>query len=110
MDKLLYFWDKGKKVKHGKNFHNKRKHVSTFFLSVDGMLGTVALAVIADLSRPIVKKLEEPLSQVSGWVNCWITIAVARSYSHMIRVSLISSYLWYREPEWDPGLVLRLAQ
>ena len=32
----------------------------------------------------MVKKLEEPLSQVRGWVNGRIAIAIARSYSRMI--------------------------
>ena len=40
---LLGRWERIKKDKHGKHCHDQRKHFSTFFLSVDGMLGREAL-------------------------------------------------------------------
>ena len=39
MSALLDWWDKIKKDKHGKHFHDQQKHFSLFVLFVNGMLG-----------------------------------------------------------------------
>ena len=67
--------------------------ISPFVLSVDVMLGREALVVITQFSQVMEKKREEPLSQVQGWVKGRIIIAVARSYSQMIRGAWILSPL-----------------
>ena len=82
---LLDWWKKTKKDKNGKHFHEQRKHFSPFVLSVNGMLGREALVVLADLSRIMAAKIDEPILHVQGWINGHITNAVARSYSCMIR-------------------------
>ena len=110
MDKLLDHWEGEKKDKHGNHCHKQQKHFSPFVLSVDGMLGKEALIVLTNLIRLMAKKLEEPLSHVCGWVNGRIIIAVARSYSRMIRGDRLPSPLWDQEPDWDPGSGLGLAQ
>ena len=51
MDKFLACWEKQTEDKHGKNFHEKRKHFSLFVLSVDGMLGKEDLAVLVNFSQ-----------------------------------------------------------
>ena len=51
MDKFLSRWEKQTDNKHGKNFHEKRKHFSLFVLSVDGMLGKEDLAVLVNFSQ-----------------------------------------------------------
>ena len=83
---------------------------SLFVLSVDGMLGREALVVIYPLSRVMAEKREEHLSQVRGWVNGKITIAVTRSYSQVIRGAWLPSPLWEWEPGWYPESVFRLAR
>ena len=58
------------------------------------MLGREALVVISQLGRVMAEKREEePLSQVRGWVNGRIAIAVSRSYSRMIRGARLPSPL-----------------
>ena len=54
-------------------------------------------------------KMEEPLSQLREWVNGRTEIAVARSYSHMIRGARLPSPLQEQELVWDPELGIRLA-
>ena len=90
MGTLMAQWKKEKKDKHGKHCNERRKKVSPFFLSVDGMLGKEALVVLANLSRLVAAKMEEPISHVHGWVIGRIAIAVARSYSLMIRGAHLS--------------------
>ena len=68
-----------------------------FSLSVDDMLRNEALVVLKNLSRLMATKLEELLSHIRGWVNSWISIAVARSYSRTIQGAFPLSPLQYRE-------------
>ena len=79
METLLYRWDKIKKDEHGKHFQDKRKHVSPFVISVDGMIGRKALVVLANLSRLMTVKMDEPISHVKVCINSLISIAVPRS-------------------------------
>ena len=101
MAAILSRWETIKKDKHGNHCHEQRKHFSLFLLLVDGMLGREALFILSQLSRVMVDKREEPLSLVRGWVNVRIAIAVARSYSRMIRGARLPSPLREREPDWD---------
>ena len=39
MDKILDFWEKEKKDKHSKKYHDHQKLFSMFVFSVDGILG-----------------------------------------------------------------------
>ena len=43
-------------------------------------------------------KMDEPISHVQGWLNCWIAIAIARSYSRMICRARLYSPLKDTEP------------
>ena len=101
-------WEKIKKDKHSKHYHDQRKHFSPFVLSVDGMLGREALVVHSQLIRAMSEKREEPLLQVRGWVNGRITITVAMSYSRMIRKACLPSPLQEQDLDWNPesGIVL----
>ena len=63
---LLSRWEKIKKDKHGKQFHDQQKHFSPFFLSWDEMIGREDLVVLSKLSRVMAEKREEPLLQVQG--------------------------------------------
>ena len=76
--------------------------IQPFVLSVDRMLGREALVILSKLSRLMAVKRAKPLSQLWGWVNVRIAIAVVRSYSRMIRGARLPSPLWEREPYWDP--------
>ena len=54
------------------------------------------------------EKLKEPLLQVWGWVNGQIAIAIANSYSQMIRGAQLPYPLQEQDPGWDlePGIKL----
>ena len=56
-----------------------------FVLSVDGLLGKEAHIVLANLSQLMAEKMEEPILHMCSWFNGLIVIAVAQSYSLMIR-------------------------
>ena len=96
--------------KHGKHCHEQRKCFLPFVLYVDGMLGREALVVLANFSRLVAEKIDEPISHVQGWINGRITIAFARSYSQIIHRDRLPSPLQDWDPEWYPASGLRLAQ
>ena len=54
-------------------------------------------------------KRAKPLSQVWGWINGQIAIAVARSYLQRIKGNQIPSPLWERDQDWDQELGIGLA-
>ena len=78
MEEVLDRWEIIINDSHGKHCHDQRKKLSSFFLSVDGMLRREARVVIENLSRVMAAKMDEPILQVRGQINVWIAIAVAR--------------------------------
>ena len=68
-----------------------------------------AQVVLKKLRQTVAKKRDETILHVRGRINGQIEIAVARSYSHMIRGSLIPNPLRDRETYWDPESAIRLA-
>ena len=63
------------------------------------MMGKEAQVVIATLSQFMAAKIDEPILHIKGWVNGWILIAVARSFSRLLRISQVLSPLRIREPD-----------
>ena len=106
---LLAWWDKIKKDNHINHYHEKRKHVSPFIISVGGMLGREALVVLTNLIQLVTEKMYDPILNVRGWINRRIPIAVTRSYSRMIRISWLSSPLRDRYTDWGLESGLGLA-
>ena len=74
------------------------------------MLGNEALVILANLIQLMAAKMEEPINYWRVWVNGRISIAVVILYSRMIRGDRLPSPLRYRDPDWESGLGLGLAQ
>ena len=98
------------KEKHGQAYYDQRRYFSLFVLSVDGMMGKEALVLLTNLSQIMAAKMDEPISHITGWVNGWIAIVVARSYYRVLRRALSPSPLRTWEPEWASGSGLRFSQ
>ena len=62
MAALLSCWETIKKDNHGKHWHDQRKQISTFVLSVEWILGRESLALLLQLSQVMSAKMDEPLS------------------------------------------------
>ena len=92
---------KGGKVQQ--EFPRVTEIFSPFVLYVDGILGNEALVVLANLSRIMASKIEEPILHVHGWANGRIGIVVVRSYSFMICRARPESPLRDRVPIQELG-------
>lgn len=68
------------------------------------------MVALANLSQLMAERMKEPISHVRGWVNGRIEIAIARSYSHMIYGSSLSSTLGDKEPDRESVLGMLLSQ
>ena len=64
--------------KHIKHLHDQWKNISLFVLSVYGILGKEDLIIIANLSRLVAVKMEEPIFHICVLVNGRIKISFAR--------------------------------
>ena len=81
MAELLAWWDKKNKDKNGKHCHDQWTYFPPFILSDNGMLQRKALVILANLTRLMAEKMEEPILHVRVWVNGQTAITVARLYS-----------------------------
>ena len=106
---LLSRSEKMNKDKHVKHCHSQRKHFYPFVISVRGVIGREALVVLAKLSQLMAVKMDTRIFHVKGWINGWITIIVARSYSQIICRDQHPSPLCDRELYWYPESGLWLA-
>ena len=90
-----------------KFIEKEKKYLSD--IGVKCMLKLLLTVVLSQLSRVMAEKMEESLSQIRRWVNGRITIAVARSYSQMIRRTRLPSHLRQRKQGLDTESGIRLA-
>ena len=74
------------------------------------MLGNKALVVLKHLSRIMAAKMEETVSNLHGWINGRILIAVTILYSCMIWGAHLPSPLRDRYLDWGSSLGLGLMQ
>ena len=73
------------------------------------MLSKEAQVILATCGRLMAAKMEEPISNVKGWVNGRTAITSVMSYSRILHGARIQSPLHTREPDWDSGLGLAFA-
>ena len=83
---------------------------SLFVLSVYGVMGKDTQVVLATLSQIMATKMDETILHVKSWVNGQIAIAVARSYSQVLRGAQFPIPLHTLELEWALGSGLGLVQ
>jgi hypothetical protein len=80
----------------------QRRHFSPFVVSTDGLLGKEAKILLKKLSAMLAKKWEKPYSEVCGYVNACMSIAIVRATHLCIRGSRIpTGKMSNRLPQWE---------
>ena len=74
------------------------------------MLWKESQVLLKKLSQLIFDKLKEPVFHVRGWIKGEIVIEFAQLYSRMLCGDCLIIPLWEREPDWESGCGLGLAQ
>jgi hypothetical protein len=57
----------------------QRRHFTPFLVSTDGLLGEEAKTVMRKISEKLADKWRKPYSEVSGYVNARMSIAIVRA-------------------------------
>jgi hypothetical protein len=76
---VLKSQEKEKKWKYLEACLEERRHFTPFVVSTDGMMGREANMFAKRLSAKLAKKWQKPYSQVCGYVNTRLSIAIVRA-------------------------------
>jgi hypothetical protein len=77
--KVLANHEREKKKKYLEACLGQRRHFTPFVVSTDGLLGREAKILLKKLSALLAAKWEKPYSQVCGYVNARMSIAIVRA-------------------------------
>ena len=82
--------------------HEQRCAFTPFVASADGLMGTQAQAALKHLSVLLAPKWDQPYSQVRGYVNARLSIALVRASHRCLRGSRVpATAISSRLPVWD---------
>ena len=108
-EKVLAQQEREKKKKYLKACLEQRRHFAPFVVSADGMKGKEAKALLQTLSARLATKWKKPYSQVCGYVNARMSIAIVRATHQCLRGSRVpASQMSYRRQQWEGGAGLSL--
>ena len=82
----------------------QRRHFSTFFTSVDGMIGVEATSTLKMLASLLSTKLKQPYLKTFGYVKSRIAITLVHANHRCIRRSWVPAHrISVQRPQWDDG-------
>jgi hypothetical protein len=99
---VLEAQEREKKRKYLEPCVQQRRHFSPFVVSTDGMLGKEAKVLMRTLAARLAEKWEKPYSEVCGYVNARMSIAIVRATHRCLRGSRIpTGRMSSRLPLWE---------
>ena len=109
--KVLAAHEREKKKKYLEPCLEQRRHFSPFVVSTDGLLGKEAKTLLKKLSAVLAAKWDKPYSQICGYVNARMSIAILRATHMCLRGSRVpTSRMSKRLPQWEDKAGLGLFQ
>ncbi len=109
--KVLEALEREKKKKYPEACLEQRRHFSPFVASTDGLLGKESRTLLKKLSALLAEKWEKPYSEICGYVNARMSIAMVRATHLCLRGSRIpTSQMSNRRPQWEDKAGLGLFQ
>ena len=99
--KVLEAQEREKKKKYLQACLGQRRHFTPFVVSTDGLLGKEAKTLLRKLSALLAEKWEKPYSQVCGFVNARMSIAIVRATHLCLRGSRTPTSRMSRRPQWE---------
>ena len=89
-------------MKYLKPCLEQRRHFTPFVVSTDGLIGKEAKLPLKKLSALLAVKWGKPYSEVCGYVNARMSIAIVRASHLCLRGSRVpTSRMSNRRPLWD---------
>jgi hypothetical protein len=103
--------EREKKKKYIEACLEQRRHFSPFVASTDGLLGKESRTLLKKLSVLLAEKWEKPYSEICGYVNARMSIAMVRATHLCLRSSRIpTSQMSNLRPQWEDKAGLGLFQ
>jgi hypothetical protein len=107
--KVLGTQEKEKKRKYLENCLQQRRHFTPFVVSVDGLLGKEATTFSKRLAAKLASKWQRTYSEVCGYVNARLSIAIVRATHLCLRGSRVpTDKMSTRRALWEDGAGLGL--
>jgi hypothetical protein len=107
--KVLENHEKEKKAKYLEPCLKQRRHFTPFVVSTDGLLGEEAKSVLKKLSIALSVKWNKSYSEVRGYVNARMSIAIVRATHRCLRGSRVpTSRMSTFRPQWEDNAGLGL--
>ena len=107
--KVLEAHEREKKKKYLEACLAQRRHFTPFVVSADGLLGKEAKTLLKKLSTLLAAKWGKLYSEVCGYVNARMSIAIVRATHLCLRGSRIpTSQMSTRQPQWEDKAGLSL--
>jgi hypothetical protein len=108
--KVLAAHEREKKRKYLEPCLEQRRHFSPFVVSTDGLIGIEAQTMLKKLSARLAEKSGKPYSEVCGYVNARMSIAIVRATHLCLRGSRVpTSQMSNRRPQWEDGAALQMG-
>ena len=100
--KALAEQEKQKKKKYLEACLEQRRHFTPFVVSTDGMIGKEGKALLKNLASRLAEKTGKDYSEVCGYVNARMSIAIVRATHLCLRGSRVpTSQMSNRRPQWE---------
>jgi hypothetical protein len=100
--KVLEQHEREKKKKYLQACLDQRRHFSPFVVSTDGLIGREAKVILKVLASRLAEKTGKPYSELCGYVNARMSIAIVRATHLCLRGSRIpTSRMSDRRPQWE---------
>ena len=108
-EKVLRKHEQEKKKKYLESCMEQRRHFSPFVCSTDGMLGLEAQQLLKRIAGKLAIRWQATYSQVCGYVNARMSIAIIRATHLCLRGSRVpTKHISTRWSQWDDGAGLGL--
>ena len=107
--KVLEQHEREKKKKYLEPCLEQRRHFTPFVVSTDGLIGREARTLLKKLAILTAEKSGRHYSEVCGFINARMSIAIVRATHICLRGSRIpTSAMSKRQPQWEDGAGLSL--
>ena len=107
--KVLEENEKAKKKKYLGDCLNQRRHFTPFVVSADGLIAREAKSLLRKISSLLAVKSGKSYSEVCGFVNARMSIAIVRATHLCLRGSRIpTSKMSSRRPFWEDSMGISL--
>ena len=107
-EKCLQKAENDKKKKYMYSCLQKRRHFYPFVVSLDGILGVEAEAMLKHITSRLTKKWNKPYPWTCGQVKSTVEITLVRAMHCCLQGSQVPMHIIIQIPQWGDGAIVHL--